>query len=483
MSDNQVDKLIQEIEAEKAAQAREEEQLNQALQVDGDTAQRIQDERRSKISGFQLSLDLEEEYREHTPEGPSGEHSAEEEAASPDPEDAAGREEEPSPSEDTDLEEEPSSPEEKTPPRKKKKKKATGTAGCIKAVVYTGLVLAISGVLAYFAITGGIDIIALNKPSNVVDVEIPRGASTQTVARVLKEGGLIDQPLIFRLYSKFTGADGTYQPGTFSLRPDMGYSELIETLQSTKPRESVRVIVPEGSTIEDIAKILSDNKVCAAADFYNAVIYGTYDYDFIADLPTAEQGTEYEGRIYKLEGYLFPDTYEFYENSSGETVVKKFLDNFNNRLDTNLRAAIKSYGWSIDKAVVIASIIQGEAKEADMTGVSRVIHNRLNNPAEYPYLQMDSTGHYVNKLYPQVEEIQIINTAYDTYKRKGLPAGPINNPGLKALQAAVFPSEDPDILPCYYFASASNGNTYFSKTYEEHVRICRRYNIGIHAQE
>lgn len=503
MADNRVDKLMEELEAEKAAQKREEERLSEALKVDGETAQRLREERQSKVSGFQLQLDLDGDFGEHTPPQDGGEAGSGEVPPPSDGEPPAPGEGEPDDAENesggnppdgqeadgseaADASGEPE--EEAAPPQdapKKKKKKKSGTWGCLKGIIYGVLVIGISGVLAYFAVTGGIDITGLNKDSHVVDVVIPQGASTQTVAEVLKEGGLIDQPLIFRLYSKLTKADGTYQPGTFSLRPDMGYSEIISTLQSAKPRESVRVTIPEGSTLDDIAQLLSEANVCTAADFFDAVVNGDYsDYDFVADIPTAADGEEYAGRIYRLEGYMFPDTYEFFENSSGETVVRKFLDNFDVRLDTSLRTAIKAQDMTLDEAMILASIIQGEAaSKSDMAGVSRVLWNRLNNPEEYPYLQMDSTGDYVERLYPQIDGIPIVNTAYDTYKRKGLPAGPINNPGLDAINALLFPSEDPDVVDCYYFATASDGTTYFSETYEEHVRICRRYNIGIHAQE
>ena len=296
--------------------------------------------------------------------------------------------------------------------------------------------------------------------------------------------GVIDQPLVFRLYSKLTKADGTYQPGTFTLAPNMGYGEMIRILQNSKPRESVSVTIKEGFTINQIAEELEKAGVCDADDFFEAVVYGKYEdaYDFVAAIPGIEQGSQYEGRIYKLEGYMFPDTYEFFTGSSGDTVVRKFLDNFAARLDTKLRSAISAQGKTIDEIIVMASIIQGEAsKEDDMLKVSRVLYNRLNNPSEYPRLECDSTQKYINDFISQIEGLEITNKAYDTYKRTGLPAGAINNPGLMAIQAAINPSQDEEVAGCYFFATDFNtGITYYSKTLKEHERICRKYGIGMY---
>ena len=146
---------------------------------------------------------------------------------------------------------------------------------------------------------------------------------------------------------------------------------------------------PEGKTLNKNADRREENQVCTRSDFFRAANTVMYEYDFLKDLPTDEE------RIYPLEGYLFPDTYEFYTNSSGETVVRKFLDNFNARVDTSLKAAIKARGMTIDQAVILASIIQGEAADTDnMNKVSRVLQNRLENPGTYPRLECDSTSSY-----------------------------------------------------------------------------------------
>ena len=161
--------------------------------------------------------------------------------------------------------------------------------------------------------------------------------------------------------------------------------------------------------------------------------------------------------------------------------MQKMLDNFETRMDTQHMAALKAAGMTLDDAITLASIIQGEAADlANMPKVSRVLHNRLDDPVNYPYLQCDSTARYVTSLIPIVEGGEMKTEGYDTYTRKGLPAGPINNPGLAAIEAAISPSTDEADMQYYFFANDAERNTYYSRTYEEHVAICRKHHIGIH---
>lgn len=509
MSDK-VDKLFEEIEKENrqngsaspAAPAGDEKAL----------ADRVREERQSKINAFKLELDWGDE-EEHSP---SQEESGEGETALDAEETPAPVEEEPpespsglagfsvleeegkpaedgaSPSGEEAGEAEPApsvSPPVKSAGVKKKKKKKKKvdrtTWGCLRGIIYAVLVLAVSGTLAYFAITGSIDMVGLKKSSALVDVEIPRGASTEQIADILKEKGLIDQPLVFRLYSKLTKADGGYRPGTFTLSANMGYSGIIDTMQSTKPRDIIRVTIPEGARLMDIAKIMESKGVCSTEDFYAAVNKNDYsEYDFVAAIPTEKDGVQYADRFYKLEGYLFPDTYEFYTNSSADTVVRKLLNTFSadNRVDTSVRAAIKAKGLTIDEVIIMASILEGEANNTtDMARVARVLYNRLAS-TEYPRLECDSTQDYVRSITQLEEGTERLNKAYDTYQRSGLPAGPINNPGMNAIEAALNPSNEKDIANCYFFATdLKTGITYYSKTLKEHEAVCKKYGIGMYA--
>lgn len=259
------------------------------------------------------------------------------------------------------------------------------------------------------------------------------------------------------------------------LMNQLGITTTTTTPQPTAPpRETVRVLLKEGWTVTEMAAALEEHRVCAAADFLDAVQNGVYDYAFLADLPTDPQ------RVYRLEGYLFPDTYEFYVDSDPETVVSRLLRNFEKRI-ADLLPLLEEKGVTLDEAVIFASLIQGEADTvANMQKVSRVLHNRLTPYSGFSKLQLCSTRDYINGVLKEGDyaDAEALRQAYNTYLCKGLPVGAINNPGLDALRAALNPSEDPEILQCYYFATDyKTKTTYFAKTYAEHRRNVEKYGI------
>ena len=374
-------------------------------------------------------------------------------------------------------EEETTEPEkEDTPKHQKPPKKGNRL---VRAIVAFIVVLALCGTAAYTIIAGVFDFTALNKSDTRVDITVSEGDSTAVIAATLHENGLIDHPWIFRLYSKLSGRDGSYQAGTYSLSANMGYQQLSTTIILGKPRNTVSVTIPEGYTVDKIAKLLEKNNVCTTADFYDALLHENFSYDFFAGIPDSSDGGVYEGRIYRLEGYLFPDTYEFYTESSGKTVIDKLLSNFDSKVTPAMRSAMQAKGLKLDDVVIMASIAQKEAVTTEeMPKVTRVLYNRLNS--DYTRLECDSTSGYVADLLPTVAGQEIVSTAYNTYKRYGLPAGAICNPGEDAIKAAIYPSEDAYIAECYFFANDTKGNTYYSKTYAQHVATCRKYKIGIH---
>ncbi|MGN0171245.1 MAG: endolytic transglycosylase MltG [Acutalibacteraceae bacterium] len=381
------------------------------------------------------------------------------------------------PSEETEEEEEP---EEALSDKKskKEKKKNKEAVGCLKSIIYVVFVVVIASVLAYYGYIAVVDVTGLGRDTIMIDVDIPEGASTEQIANLLAEEKIIEQPFFFRVFCRLTHADG-FQRGTHTLAANFGYSNIVEELQSAEQRDTVMVTIPEGATIDTIAKLMEENNVCPAKDFYTAVVTGNYeDYDFIAELTQEER----KDRVYLLEGYLFPDTYEFYEDGSPETAVRKMLDGFNNRVDADTRASIKASGKTLNEVIIEASIAQKEAgKTEDMPRVARVLLNRLNNTAEFPCLQFDSTEDYLAALIPTVNGITLVDTAYNTYERPGLPAGAICNPGIEAINAVLNPSEEENIINCYYFASiVETGESAFFETFEEHEAWCIEHGVGMY---
>jgi len=213
---------------------------------------------------------------------------------------------------------------------------------------------------------------------------------------------------------------------------------------------------------------LEEKGICTANDFINEVQNGNFNYDFARSVPYNKD------RVYRLEGYLFPDTYNFQIGTDAHEVADRMLSNLNNQLTNEVRQQIESRGWTIDQALTMASLIEGEAaSKEDMESVSRVLQNRLEPGSGFSKLQLCSTRDYVNDLKATVEV-----KAYNTYQRDGLPVGPINNPGLQALMAALNPSEDEYIKTCYYFATDyEDGKTYFSQTFAQHQAIIDEHGI------
>lgn len=366
--------------------------------------------------------------------------------------------------------------EETATPKHLKESKGKGIARRVWLFV---CIIFICIFVAYVTIAGFFDFVALGKSDVKVDVEVSENISSAALAKLLAENDLIDQPLIFRLYSVISGKDGNYKAGTYTLSANMGYSQLSSKIVIGNPRETATVTIPEGYTITQIAKLLEKNNVCSTSDFYDALIHETYDYDFFASIPQSSDGGKYEGRIYRLEGYLFPDTYEFYTESSGKSVINKMLGNFNTKMSTTLRSAMQAKGLTLDDVVIMASIAQREsANTTEMPRVTKVLYNRLNS--DYTRLECDSTGEYTDDLQPDVAGVENIGAAYNTYQRSGLPAGAICNPGLAALEAAINPTTEAKYAEYYYFANDKYGNTYYSKTFSQHVAICKRYKIGIY---
>ena len=351
--------------------------------------------------------------------------------------------------------------------------------GCIAKIIFALIILAISGLLAYVGIKMFFGIFPLSSDGSdeIITVSIPEGANTQIIAETLQSHELIEDVWCFRLYSRLVKADGTWHAGEYELQREMGFATMIEKLQVAPPPKTVTVMLREGLTIDEMADILEEKGVCTKQEFLTAVTTGEYNYDFVKQIPTDGDNAN---RVYRLEGYLFPDTYEFYVDSSGEEVVNKMLSNFQSKLTDSLLDKIEKQGWTIDQAVTFASMVQGEGDtRANMDKISRVLHNRLAPKSGFKKLELCCTRDYANEM---VEIHQLVSDdvhqIYNTYKCEGLPVGPICNPGMDALLAAVNPSQDSQIKKCYYFATDyKTGTTYFSKTYKEHQAIIKKYGI------
>lgn len=249
---------------------------------------------------------------------------------------------------------------------------------------------------------------------------------------------------------------------------------LSEDVSTTKAVPlTVTVTIPEGFTAVQIAEKLEEIGVCSASDFMNAVsdiekLKGVYR--FIDEIDTKH-------KAFYLEGYIFPDTYEFYRNESADTALSRFLKNTESKLKDEYYIRAEELGFTMDEIITLASIVQSEAGYPDENKkVSSVLHNRLKSPY-YGRLQCDVTINYVNGFVsssPYIEDdTERFKELYNTYKCDGLPAGAICNPGEECIIAALYPEE----TDFYFFVTDKDWNYYYNETYEEHIVKCKELGL------
>ena len=328
--------------------------------------------------------------------------------------------------------------------------------------------------LAYFALVSASDLLGLGQQDKQIEVTLTpeEAASLDKTAEVLKENGVISQKVVFKLYAKLKNKEGSFLAKTFVLNNKWGYDQIMDHLAYDKAESDIVTITfREGMTERQIGELLEENKVCTAEKFYAALENGDYSsYDFAGLVPDDDL------RFRRYEGYIFPDTYEFYTSMKPEEVVKKFFHNFDQKVDADVMKQIRNLSnglGELDNLITLASIIQKEATDMEnMKMVSSVFHNRLKNSAEYPYLQSDATSNYIRDDIRKfmTEDNQEMYDAYDTTKVVGLPIAPICNPGMDAIQAAIHPAD----TNYYYFVSDDAGNYYFASTLSEHEANIRK---------
>lgn len=338
-------------------------------------------------------------------------------------------------------------------------------------VVWLAMVVLAGLALGQYLVAGAGDMLGVGRSGATVTVEIPKGASTSQIADTLYAGGVIEKKDFFRLYSKMTKADGHYNHGTYEIKTDMDYEAIINYLQSDDNRvDTVKVTFQEGLNVQEIAALLEKNGVCTAADVLKYAASQDFEnYDLIKTI--ANDGERY----YLLEGYLFPDTYDFYKDEDPQQALGKMINNCGKKLTKDVRGQAEEAGMSLDQVLNLASIIQAEsANEEDMYKVSSVLHNRLENGEETGTSQLgcDSTVFYPYRqktLIPSNVR-DTFQSRYDTYTIQGLPPGPICNPGSAAIDAAL----NPDKTNYYYFCHSKDGKAYYARTAEQHEKNLKK---------
>lgn len=377
--------------------------------------------------------------------------------------------EEAEPDEDGELdeqddEEDEDDEEEERPKARRKKRRKRGPGRLIFGLIMTLVVIGSAILLSAYIIKYAKDFLGIGKSSMEIVVEIPMNSTTEDIAQILYDDGVINNTYLFRFYSRVKGSDGTFVAGEHTLALNMTYEDMVEELQkgAVEERESVDIVFPEGITLFEAAQKLEEKGVCGADEFIRAFNTADYGYDFEKQVKVSAL------KFYKMEGYLFPDTYTFYLDEDPKIAAKKFCKNFNTKITADLYGRMDDLGMELEEVLTLASMVQAEAQNTrDMKLVASVFLNRLDNPDEYPLLQSDPTKKYVTDIImPNIEvPSKAMYTAYNTYEGAGLPPGPICNPGLDAINAVLYPSN----TNYYYFcANVDTGEIFYAETLAEH---------------
>ena len=313
--------------------------------------------------------------------------------------------------------------------------------------------------------------------TQLVAFEVASGSSLSTVSRDLEEAGLIHNHTVFKYMADFMGMGQKIQSGDYELSRSMSATQILDQLVSGdgKPLTTNITIIP-GWTVEDVANYLVEQKILSSAEEFLSLCRTGESYSgyyFIEDILEEDDASS---RKYALEGYLSPNTYEIYTNSSADTIIKRLLSQTEASYLLTYDERAQELGLTMDEVFTLASMIEKEAKTSDFAKVSAVFHNRLKLDMT---LDSDVTVKYVSgseKMYLNSEDLSV-DSPYNTYQNKGLPVGPVCNPSMDAIVAALYPDEQYVAQKYLYFCSTDpdSGALHFSKTLEEHQAAAAMY--------
>ena len=301
-----------------------------------------------------------------------------------------------------------------------------------------------------------------DKKGNIKNVELDiKGSASNDIPNSLYDAGLIKSKISFKVYVRYHHFYDKLKAGKYDFNTGMSTAQIVDKMVKGQVKDdTVKVVIPEGYTVKKVADVLQDAGLFSAQEFLDAAQNTNFDFDFL-NYPAQK-------RLWKLEGYLFPDTYVLSKKADPETVIKKMLGRFDQIFDENMRSQAKAKNMSIDQVVTVASIIEREAKvENERPIMAAVYYNRLKKKMP---LQVDATvlyalGKWKDKVF--LKDLKV-DSPYNTYKYAGLPVGPISNPGKSSLVAALNP-ENVNYL-YYVLKKGGNGEHVFSNTYSEHMK-------------
>ncbi len=351
--------------------------------------------------------------------------------------------------------------------------------GCLGGLMYFVFIVSVSVILACVGWMAASDVLALNKGADTIEVTLPETIFTQKdidvkdadgnvtgkdtinvadigkVATILKDAGIIKYKSLFKLYSGFSEAKNKMDPGTYSLSTEYDYRAIVKKMQfGSDSQVRTMVTFPEGFTVKEIFKRLEENKICKYDALMDCAANLDFKYKFLENIPLGDAS--------RLEGFLFPDTYEFYQGMTPEAAIDTFLQIFHYKLTAEMWDQAGAKGLTMQQVVCIASMIEKEAANDDeRANIASVIYNRLIKNMQ---LQIDATIQYAlpeRKEQLSIEDTQI-DSPYNTYKNFGLPPTPIASPGLASIMAALKPATTNNL---YYALDEATGTHKFFTNY------------------
>lgn len=339
-----------------------------------------------------------------------------------------------------------------------------------RTIIYLACVVLVSCLLAGIGWLLVNDVCSLNKPYTEVEITVEEGDSRGDVAKKLHDAGLVNSRLVFNIAGTFLHYNRYVEPGTYKLNSDMDFRALITNMHDweTDAKEAqglIKVTIPEGYTVRQIIDLLAEKGVATKAELEDAC--ANFDFENYSFLSSDTLGS-----IDRMEGFLFPTTYTFDKNKTAVFAVDTMLTMFKNEISQQMLEDIKNSPYDLKQIITMASIIEKESigDDTERKNISSVIHNRLERPNSEKggrLLQLCSSINYI-MVHDGISKFDTtIESPYNTYIHEGLTPGPICNPGLSAIKAAIYPAD----TDYYFFALGTDDKSHFFTDYNEHLRF------------
>jgi len=345
-------------------------------------------------------------------------------------------------------------PEDK--PFRLRREKRTGLIGGILLAIF---IICVSIVIASIAWMATTDVLGFASEDELVNVQVPAGFTLEGITDMLYDSGLIRHKALFILYAEYSNAMEKITEGSYVLNKNYDYRALVQGMTTRAGvRVETTVTIPEGYTMAQIFSLLDAEGICPADDLWEAATYHDFQFYFL--------DKETLGDRFRLEGFLFPDTYNFYMDSSPVSAILRMLREFNRRFTEEYIERADELGYSVNEIIIIASLIEREAgDDEERPRIAAVIYNRLSNP-NFPLLQIDATINYAIAGTGIPFSIQL-DSPFNTYTHDGLPPGPIASPGMPSIRAALFPDETNE----YFYALNKYGTHNFFTNFNDHTNF------------